>query len=252
MEKIMDIQSNSVASADAGVLISGEIGPESSQPDWVIGLNVHVVDFLSGYTVTGVLMNFTPGEVTVSVDEIIPEQRSVTVQFDSFVFEGETLFCRAKGHGYEAHITIGDVENSGLRKEPRFPIELAGRMFRPNADPVPITIVDFSTEGLGIELPVGLQVDQPIAILTGPVFVFAIVRHCRNMDGGGYRAGVEMQHVLARPMETAVDEEEAPSLLGRVFGKRQPVKSTPLRTSNSGKSWRARRDPSQVGVGASW
>jgi len=225
MENIIDTHADSVASADAGVLTKGEIGPENSQADWVIGLDVHVVDFLSGYTVAGVLMNFTPGEVTVSVDEIMPEQRSVTVQFDSFVFEGETLYCRPKGHGYEAHITIGDVEKNGLRKEPRFPIQLAGRMFLRNADPVPITIVDFSTDGLGIELPMGVQVDQPIAILCGPVFVFAIVRHCRNIDDGGYRAGVEMQHVLARPVETPAKEEEAPSLLGRVFGKRQSRQS---------------------------
>jgi hypothetical protein len=225
VEDTMTLQMDNDISANACVLSNEEIASENSKTDWAIGLNVHVVDFLSGYTVAGVLMSFTPGEVTVLVDEIMPEQRSVTVQFDKFVFEGETLFCRPKDHGYEAHITIDDTEKSGLRKEPRFPVRLAGQMFPPNSDPVPITIVDFSSDGLGIELPIAVQVDQPIAIAGGPAFVFATVRHCRSIAGGGFRAGVEMQHVLERPME-AETEEEPPSLLSRVFG---------------GKNWRARR-----------
>jgi hypothetical protein len=235
MENIIAPQTACDTALNVCVPNDGEISRESSQADWVIGLNVHVVDFLSGYTVEGVLRSFTPGEVAVFVDEIVPEHRSVTVQFDSFVFDGETLFCRPKDHGYEAHITIDDVEKSGLRKEPRFPIKLAGQMFPPSSEPVAITVVDFSSDGLGIELPMAVEVDQPIAILAGPVFVFATVRHCRKMEGGGYRAGLAMQHVLGRPRETPAEEEESPSLLGRVFG---------------GKGWRARRDSNPRPIGS--
>lgn len=114
------------------------IEPESeilpSRPDWAIGLDVEVVDLLSGYTVAGMLEGFTTGEVTVSVAEPIPEQRAVMVQFDSFVFEGATLFCRPKESGYEAHITIDDVEKSVRRREPRFPIKRAGQMFVPHSE----------------------------------------------------------------------------------------------------------------------
>jgi len=236
MENGLDVQTLEAVLPDT--VIEGERGAESSKADWVIGLTVHVVDFLSGYTVAGALAGFTPGEVTVFVDELIPEQRSVKVQFDSFVFEGETLFCRAKEHGFEAHITIDDIEHSGLRKEPRFPVRLAGKVFPPHSAPVPITIVDFSRGGLGIELPIAVEVGQPIAILSESVFVFALVRYCRSLPEGGYRAGVEMQHVLERPAEPRV-EEAAPSLLGRVFGKRPAAKAAPQRTLDSSKGWRA-------------
>jgi hypothetical protein len=44
---------------------------QASRPDWVIGLDVQVVDFLSGDTVAAVLEGFTT-EVTVSVAEFNP------------------------------------------------------------------------------------------------------------------------------------------------------------------------------------
>jgi hypothetical protein len=214
-------------------LVDGEAKAGDSQAARVIGLNVRVVDFLSGYTVAGILETFTPGEVTVSVEEMIPEQRLVTVQFDLFEFAGETLFCRPKSHGYEAHITIDDAEN-GLRKEPRFPVKLAGQMFAPHSDPIPVTIVDISREGLGIELPMAVEVDQPIAILSGAVFVFATVRFCRSLPGNTFHAGVEMRHVLQRPVQTP--EESSPGLLGRVFG--------------AAGEWRARRDSNPRPIGS--
>jgi hypothetical protein len=193
---------------------------QAKRPDWVIGLDVQLVDFLSGYTVAGVLEGFTTGEVTVAIDEVIPERRTVIVQFDSFFFEGETLFCRPKDSGYEAHITIDDVEKNGRRREPRFPVKLAGRMFVPHSEPVPLTVVDVSREGLGIELPVAVETGQPVAISAEFVFVFAIVRYCRA-QGTLYRAGLEIQHVLQRPaIPEQEGQQESSSVLRRMFGER--------------------------------
>lgn len=214
---------------------------QASRADWVIGLDVQVVDFLSGYTVAGVLEGFTTGEVTVAISESIPEHRTVMVQLDSFVFEGETLFCRPKGNGYEAHITIADVEQNGRRREPRFPIKLAGRMFVPHSEPVALTVLDMSREGLGIELPMAVEPGQPVAISAGFVFVFATVRYCRA-EGALYRAGVEIQHVLEKPAEPEEHQEESSSnILRRVFGERSKGKL--LRALDISKGWAAGRSP---------
>lgn len=59
--------------------------------DWAFGLEVQVVDFLSGHTVSGALEGFTPGEVTISLSEMISEQREVRVQLNSFVFGGRPV-----------------------------------------------------------------------------------------------------------------------------------------------------------------
>jgi PilZ domain len=237
MTNISDSEIVDRANLDTVLLDAGEISAENSEADWVIGLSVHVVDVLSGYTVAGRLTGFTPGEVRISVEELMTEHRSVMVQFDSFAFEGETLCCLSTDRGYEANITINDVQKNGLRREPRFPVKLAGQMFPPHSEPVPIMIVDISRDGLGIELPVAVEVDQPIALVSGSVFVFATVRYCRSLPGSGFRAGVEMQHVLERPIETQV--EEPAGLLGKVFGWRgrrnsgpTPIDSRPVAVSS--------------------
>jgi len=193
--------------------------------DGALGLEVQVVDFLSGYTVPGILAGFTPGEVTVTLPEMLTEQRAVTVHFHSFVFGGEILYCRPKGGRYEAHITIDDAEE-GMRKAPRFPLRLAAQMFPADGDPVDIAIVDVSGDGLGIELPAPVEAGQPIAIASGSVFVFAIVRYCCCVREGAFRAGVEMQHLLERNSEGLSTEPRA-GLLGKVFGRRVAAKRAP-------------------------
>jgi hypothetical protein len=223
------------------------VQPESeiqvSPPDWVIGLEVQVVDFLSGYTVAGRLQGFTTGEVKVVVDEPIDERRTVMVQFDSFAFEGETLLCRPKEGGYEAHITIDDVENNGRRRDPRFPIKLAGHMFAPHSDPIPLTVVDMSREGLGIELPLAVEAGRPVAISAGPVFIFATVRYCRAA-GTLYRAGLEIQHVLERPAAPEEKKEGSSSrALLKMFGDKLASKGKLLGAFDVSKGWRDGRAP---------
>jgi hypothetical protein len=188
---------------------------------WPLELEVQVVDFLSGYTVRGVLEGFTPGEVTVLLSEPVAEQRMATVRLNSFVFEGLTLYCRPRQDQFEVHISIDDVETNGLRRAPRFPVKLPAELFLPRVDPVAIRIVDISSEGLGIELPILVEMGQPIAIATESVFVFATVRHCRQLSEGLFRGGAEMHHLFERNVELPAD---APRLtfFQRAWGKRSP------------------------------
>src|ERR1700733_13050809 len=74
-----------------------------------LDLEVQVVDFLSSYTVRGVLEGFTPGEVTILVGEPVDEQRMVTVRLNSFSFEGQTLYCGPRADQFEVHISIDDA-----------------------------------------------------------------------------------------------------------------------------------------------
>lgn len=198
-------------------LIAASLSSREPQP-WVLGLEVQVVDFLSGYTVSGTLEGFTPGEVTVVLPEMISEQRTVTVRINSFLFGGETLYCRPRDGGYEAHITIDDVEENGLRRAPRFPVRVAGYMFQSHGAPVAITIVEISGDGLGIDLPVALEAGQPVAIANASVFLFATVKSC-SVREAGFRAWVEMQHLFEKAGEAPCAEPRA-GLFGKVFSKR--------------------------------
>ena len=188
---------------------------------WSFNLNVNVVDFLSGYRVAGVLEAFTPGEVVVTFGEPLSEQRAVSVHISSFVFEGQILYCQLRGDRYEAHITIDDAGETGLRKAPRFPVKLPARLFPPHLSPVDITIVDLSSDGLGFESPLSLETGQSIAVASDSVFVFAIVRHCRPLSDGLFRAGVQIQHLFEKAVDVPVTLTGS-RFLGTVWGNAFP------------------------------
>ena len=194
-------------------------GPQDLIQVWRLGLEVDVVDFLSGYRVPGMLEGITPGEVIVSLGEPLLEQREASVHLNSFAFEGKILFCQPRESRYEAHITIDDAEDSGLRRTPRFPVTIRAQLFPSHANPVDITIVDISSAGLGLELPISLEAGRAIALASETVFVFAIVRHCRQLSSGLFRAGVEMLHLLEKPAGTPA-ELVAHRFLGTAWGKR--------------------------------
>jgi hypothetical protein len=203
--------------------------------DCTLQIQVSVVDLLSSYTVRGVIVSFTPGEVAVIMDEEMPPERDVAVHLNAFCFEGHTLYCGPKAGQYEVHISIDDIEGAGLRKTPRFPVMIPAELTPPNAGPVPVTIRDISRDGMGIESPVPLEVGHPVALASGPAFVFAVVRHCRPLPGGRFRAGIEMHHLFERPQEPA--NEPAPSnsvreVVGRWFSRKSQIHvgTRPLRT----------------------
>jgi PilZ domain len=164
-----------------------------------ISIKVSVIDVLSNYTVAGVLVGFTPGEVAIQVNEPLSADRTVAVHLTSFSFEGQVLYCETKGAEFEAHVSIDDVDGTGLRRTPRFPVTVPAELLPPDGPPIAITIRDISRDGLGIELPCAMETGRTVAVVSGSVFVFAIVRHCRPAPNGLFRAGVEMHHLFAKP-----------------------------------------------------
>jgi hypothetical protein len=164
--------------------------------DKLIQIDVRVVDVLSNYTVAGVLVGFTPGEVVILVNEAMSDERTVAVHWNSFSFEGQILYCQPYENEYEVHISIDDIEGAGLRREPRFPVTIAAELMRADGVPVAITIRDISRHGMGLETPFAVDIGLPIAVASGPAFVFAVVRYCRPLPNGIFRTGVEMLHLF--------------------------------------------------------
>jgi len=196
---------------------------EEFPKDSAISLKVSVVDVLSNYTVPGVLVGFTPGEVAIRVNERLEEQRTVTVRFTSFSFEGQVLYCQNSEAEFEAHISIDDVDK-GLRRAPRFPVTLPAELLPSDGPAISIVIRDISRDGLGIESPCRLQIGRTVAIVSGAAFVFAVVRHCQPTAHGLFRAGVEMHHLFARPSDELIPNRQ-PSGLASLLRKFVPCRS---------------------------
>jgi hypothetical protein len=164
--------------------------------DKLLQIEVRVVDVLSNYTVPGALVGFTPGEVVILLNEAMCDQRTVAVHWNSFSFEGQILYCQPHEDEYEVHISIDDIEGAGLRREPRFPVTIPAELMQADGVPVAITIRDISRHGMGLESPFALEIGLPIALASGPAFVFAVVRYCRPWSNGAFRIGVEMLHLF--------------------------------------------------------
>lgn len=182
---------------------------EEFPKDSAINMKVSVVDVLSNYSVPGMLVGFTPGEIAICVSERLEEHRMVAVHLTSFSFEGQVLYCQNRDAEFEAHISIDDVNGQGLRRTPRFPVTVPAELLPPDGPAVAIMIRDISRDGLGIESPCALQTGRTIAIVSGTVFVFAIVRHCQPIADGLFRAGVEMHHLFSRSGEDVMPERRS-------------------------------------------
>jgi hypothetical protein len=179
-------------------------------PTWEIGLSALVQDF-------------TPGEVILLLDDQIEPGTHITVQINDCSFAGDILFCAPRGSRYEAHVTFDDVDATGLRRTPRFPVSIPARVFSLMIDPLEGSIVDVSGEGLGIELPAPLPMQSNIVVQSAQNTALGVVRHCRKLPSGVFRAGVQLHHIVGKDpdLEKASAESGWMNKLGARFGRKK-------------------------------
>jgi hypothetical protein len=180
-------------------------------PTWEIGLSAVVQDF-------------TPGEVILLLDDKIAEGTYVKIQMNTSSFVGHILFCAPSGSGFEAHVSFDDVDATGLRRTPRFPVSIPARVFSgANDAPLEGKIVDVSGEGLGIELTTPIPKQTNIAVQSEENTALGVVRHCREISAGRFRAGVQLHHIVGKDPELEKASADAGWMnkLGVRFGRKK-------------------------------
>jgi hypothetical protein len=119
---------------------------------------------------------------------------------------GEVVFCQECSGGYNIGLQL--LDHDSIRREPRFPVDLPAVLTvvgTPGPCGIPIRIADVSASGVGlfgsgpIEIGACVQVNLDLGVLFGEV------RYCLEADGGQFRLGVAIYHVLAR------DQAEKPA-----------------------------------------
>jgi hypothetical protein len=173
---------------------------------------------------SAVLHDFTPGEVILLLDDQIPSGTHVTIQINTSSFDGVILFCSPSGSRWETHVSFDDVDSTGLRRTPRFPVSIPTRVFS-NASAVPLDgkIVDISGEGLGIELEGPLPLQTNIVVQSEENTALGVVRHCRELASGRFRVGVQLHHIVRKDpeLEKASAETGWINKLGARFGRKK-------------------------------
>jgi len=157
---------------------------------------------LSGTRLTGVngfIESFVPGEVSLFVDCSLPSDGPITVEFNGACLEGEILSSLTFAGGSRTNILVYDSEESGRRRNPRFPVVLPARVYPAGSgEAIKGTIVDISQDGLGLELTAALAIDSMVAIESETCTTFGLVRHCRRTAGIQFRIGISMVYVMRK------------------------------------------------------
>ena len=199
------------AGAESRVARGFQMEARVTAPTWEIGLSAVVQDF-------------APGAVMLLLDDKIAAGTHVTIQLNTCSFTGDILFCEPRGSRYEAHVSFDDVDSSGLRRSPRFPVSIPARVFSNTSDtPLEGRIVDISGEGLGIELAVALPLKSNIAVQSEENTALGEVRFCRERSTGVFRVGVQLHHILKKDpeLEKAAAESGWMNKLGARFGRKK-------------------------------
>ena len=169
---------------------------------------------------SGVLRDFTPGEATLYLEGFVSTGTLVIVEVGAFAFDGEVLFCERRASQYEVHVSIHDFDEAGLRRTPRFPVRLSGRLFIPGqSTPIIANIVDISGDGLGVEVSTVVQPQSLVAVESDSNIALGVVRFSKEITPGNVRLGIQLQHIVQRQSGSASVPAARPgiSLFGGKF-----------------------------------
>jgi len=191
----------------------GELEPKNDTQDirGQRGLDIVVSVRTSALRLTGVLHDLIPGELVITLDRPLPDGTPVTIELRTAQLHGEVVYCGANANQYEAHILTSNNENAGLRHAPRFTVDLPARIFAADEpDAIDGRIVDISALGIGLEVPLPLHAGDVLAVESEMNVTFGVVRYCRPLPEGNFRAGAETYHVMPKERQEKKPPERRP------------------------------------------
>ena len=189
-----------------------------------LGIEARVKALTWEVGVAAVIQDFAQGEVILLLNDSIAAGTHVSVQVDTFSFAGEVMFCKLRDARWETHVSFDDVDAMGMRRAPRLPVRIRARLFTGTSDgPITATIVDVSGAGMGIELGQPMQVESNIVVQSEEAIGLGVVKHCRQVTPGVFRAGVQLHHIVEKDPDLVKAAEEAgwKSWLGVRLGRRK-------------------------------
>lgn len=168
-------------------------------PGAPLGLKIHLAVHGSDYIFEGVMEHFFGNEASILLDHRFQKETRVKVEFHGFQFDGEVLYCQRKGDRFDTHVVLADQDETGVRRDPRYVVNLEGRLYAPGTgDTIDAKLVDISREGIGVECASTLTVGDAVAVESQLNLVFGVVRHCRQTPTGIYRAGLQVHGAITK------------------------------------------------------
>jgi hypothetical protein len=164
-----------------------------------LNLPVQVSRAQGSIAFSGTMEHFTPGAASIILDQSMLIDTTVQVECNGFQFAGEVAYCHSKEGAYEIHVAISDVDELGVRRSPRYAVNLPAKIYGAEAgERFDVTLVDISRDGIGLESRTPLHTDEAVCVESELCMAFATVRHCRQVASGRFRAGLEVQYAIAK------------------------------------------------------
>ena len=180
---------DSVAHEDA---VSGS----HSDRQW---LDLPVSMRVPGSSMTGRMVRFLPEEAIVRSSASLTDGSPIELEFKSSTLHGQVLYSIPDNDAYQIHIHLVEHDDQGLRKSPRFHVEIPALLWLgASDDSLSATVLDVSCDGLGLSIATPLMIGETIAIDWESQMGVGVVKHCRKQSENNYAAGVELYHVMAR------------------------------------------------------
>jgi len=155
------------------------------------------------------------------VDTPVDLGANAEVRFEGCRTCGEIAFCQPSPGGYNVGIQLGN--DSSVRREPRFPIQLSGTLTvlgDHGPQRIQIELVDVSASGVGMTAPEPIPVGFCVEIDLATGALFGEIRHCDRDENGRYRAGVKMYHMVEKELQSR--SKPGSNLLGWFRRAKQP------------------------------
>ena len=164
-----------------------------------LGLKIHLRVPGSDYAFEGTIEHFFGGEANILLDHRFQKETHVKIEFNGFHFDGEVLNCQRKGEVFDTHVVLADQDEAGVRRDPRYVVNLEGRIYAPGTeDAINAKLIDISRAGIGVECALPFTVGETVAVESQSNLAFGVVRHCRRLSTGAYRAGLQVHAVITK------------------------------------------------------
>jgi hypothetical protein len=154
----------------------------AGSPSGRFKLPVSVTNASWGIGMSGVFVDFTPGEVKLVLEGIVSIGTLIDVHISECEFPGEVLYCQRREEGFETHVSINDSDESGLRRTPRFPVRISATVSSGNwASPTPLSSSTFRARAWGLKPSVQLPTTGTVAVESESNLALGVIRHCREV-----------------------------------------------------------------------
>jgi hypothetical protein len=145
-------------------------------------------------TTSVILKRVSTGFFQLFARRRIPLGARVQVLFRGELVNGEVIYCRNEGEGFSVGVNLSSFGT--VRREMRYPVDLPAVLRLPESEePFKVRIIDTSDSGLGMHVPVEINIGTTVAVEFARGTIVGEIRNCVPLKSY-FRAGLAVEEFI--------------------------------------------------------